>query len=140
MKSIPDLIQENIDLQKIVADKADIISEQEISLRENEKSLHAKEKRIRILEEYILSLQLKQFGSSSEKQGVIQTELVFTEVEDNAEAEAPKQVNTFSDAQIFVAEHKRQKKRKFIPADLPRIDIIHDLSADQKTARTMAPP
>lgn len=133
MKTIPDLIQENIDLQKIVADKADIISEQEKTLREKEKSLNAKEKRIRILEEYILSLQQKQFGSSSEKQDVIQTELVFTEAEDNTEAEMPAQVDAFSDAPIVVAEHKRQKKRTSIPADLPRIDIIHDLPADQKT-------
>lgn len=125
MNTIPDFQQENIDLQKIVADKDDIISRQE-------KSLHAKEKRIRILEEYILSLQQKQFGSSSEKQDVIQAELVFTDAEDNAEGETPEQVDAFSDAPIVVAEHKRQKKRTSIPADLPRIDIIHDLPADQK--------
>ncbi len=125
MNTIPDFQQENIDLQKIVADKDDIISRQE-------KSLHAKEKRIRILEEYILSLQQKQFGSSSEKQDVIQAELVFTDAEDNSEAETPEQVDAFSAAPIVVAEHKRQKKRTSIPADLPRIDIIHDLPADQK--------
>lgn len=125
MNTIPDLQQENIDLQKIVADKDDIISGQE-------KSLQEKEKRIRILEEYILSLRQKQFGSSSEKQEVIQTELVFTDAEDNAEAETPEQVDAFSDAPIVVAEHTRKKKRTTISADLPRIEIIHDPSADQK--------
>lgn len=125
MNTIPDFQQENIDLQKIVADKDDIISRQE-------KSLHAKEKRIRILEEYILSLQQKQFGSSSEKHDVIQAELVFTDAEDHAEGETPEQVDAFSDEPIIVAEHKRQKKRTSIPADLPRLEIIHDLPADQK--------
>lgn len=125
MKTLPDLQQENIDLQKMVADKDDIISGQE-------KSLQAKEKRIRILEEYILSLQQKQFGSSSEKQDVIQAELVFTEAEDGAEAEMPAQVDAFSDEPIVIAEHTRKKKRTSIPADLPRIEIIHDLPADQK--------
>lgn len=119
-------MQENIDLQKIVADKDGIISEQE-------KSLHAKEKRIRILEEYILSLQQKQFGSSSEKQEVIQSELVFTEAEDGAEAEAPAQVDAFGDESVVVAEHKRKKKLTSIPADLPRLEIVHDLPAEQKT-------
>lgn len=125
MKNIPELLQQNIDLQKIVADKDDIICAQE-------KSLNAKEKRIRILEEYILSLQQKQFGSSSEKQEVIQAELVFTEAEDSAYAEVPEQVDAFSDNPVIAAEHKRKKKRISIPADLPRVDIIHDLPADQK--------
>lgn len=125
MKNIPELLQQNIDLQKIVADKDDIICAQE-------KSLNAKEKRIRILEEYILSLQQKQFGSSSEKQEVIQAELVFTEAEDNAEAEAPEQVDAFSVEPVIVAEHQRKKKRISIPKELPRVDIIHDLPEDQK--------
>lgn len=132
MKNIPELLQQNIELQKIVADKDDIICAQEKSLQKKEKSLNAKEKRIRILEEYILSLQQKQFGSSSEKQEVIQAELVFTEAEDSAEAEVPEQVDAFSDNPVIVAEHKRKKKRISIPADLPRVDIIHDLPADQK--------
>lgn len=89
MNNKPDLDEEKNRLKEI-------ISEQEKFLQEKEKSLNAKEKRIRILEEYILSLQQKQFGSSSEKQDVIQAELVFTEAEDNAEAEAPEQVDAFS--------------------------------------------
>lgn len=132
MKNIPDLVQENIELQKIVADKDDIISSHEKSLQEKEQSLHAKEKRIRILEEYILSLQQKQFGSSSEKQEVLQSELVFTEAEDSAEADAPEQVDAFADETVLVAEHKRQKKRISIPKELPRIEIIHDLADDQR--------
>jgi len=101
-------------------------------ISEQEKSLQEKEKRIRILEEYILSLQQKHFGSSSEKQDVIQSELVFTEAEDSAEAEAPKQVDAFANEAVVVAEHKRKKKRTSIPADLPRIEIVHDLPVDQK--------
>lgn len=132
MKNNPDLLHENIDLQKMVADKDDIILAQEQSLQEKEKSLHSKEKRIRILEEYILSFQQKQFGSSSEKQEGLQAELVFTEAEDTAETEAPEQADAFADDTMVVAEHKRKKKRVSIPKELPRIEIIHDLSNDQK--------
>lgn len=46
-----------------------------------------------LTEEYILSLQQKQFDSSSEQQEVIQAELVFTEAEDSAEADVPMQVD-----------------------------------------------
>lgn len=117
MENKAHLLQENTQLK-------DIISEQE-------KSLHAKEKRIRILEEYILSLQQKQFGSSSEKQEVIQAELVFTEAEDTIEPETPKQDDAFIDETVIVAEHKR-KKRVSIPKELPRIEVIHDLSEEEK--------
>lgn len=132
MKNNPDILQENIDLQKMVADKDDIISAQEQSLQEKEKSLHSKEKRIRILEEYILSFQQKQFGSSSEKQEGLQAELAFTEAEDTAETEAPEQADAFADDTMVVAEHKHKKKCASIPKELPRIEIIHDLSNDQK--------
>lgn len=117
MENKTNLLQENTQLK-------DIISEQE-------KSLHAKEKRIRILEEYILSLQQKQFGSSSEKQEVIQAELVFTEAEDTIEPETPKQDDAFADETVIIAEHKR-KKRVSIPKELPRVEVIHDLSEEEK--------
>lgn len=113
MNNKPGLDEEKIRLKEIMS--------------EQEKTLQAKEKRIRILEEYILSLRQKQFGPSSEKQELIQSELVFTEAEDNAEAEALEQADAFSDEPIIIAEHKRKKKRTSIPADLPRIEIIHDL-------------
>lgn len=117
--------------QEIAQLKA-LLSEKESVISEKEKSLQAKEKRIRILEDYILSLQQKQFGSSSEKHEVIQAELVFTEAEATAEPEPPVQEDALVDDTIIIAEHKRKKKRTSIPADLPRVDIIHDLPDDQK--------
>lgn len=125
MITAPEITQE-------VAQLKALLSEQESLISEKEKSLQAKEKRIRILEEYILSLQQKQFGSSSEKQEVIQAELVFTEAEATAEPEQPVQEDALVDDTIIIAEHKRKKKRLSIPADLPRFDIIHDLPDDQK--------
>ena len=41
---------------------------------------------------------------------MIQSELVFTEAEDNAEAEAPEQVDAFGDEAVLVAGHKRKKQ------------------------------
>lgn len=117
MENKTNLLQENTQLKEIIS--------------EQEKSLHAKEKRIRILEEYILSLQQKQFGASSEKQDVIQTALVFTEAEDTLEPETPVQEDAFVDETVIVAEHKR-KKRVSIPKELPRVEVIHDLPEEEK--------
>ncbi|HWV13872.1 MAG TPA: IS66 family transposase [Cellvibrio sp.] len=114
-----------------IAQLKELLSATEQSLQVKEKSLQAKEKRIRILEEYILSLQQKHFGSSSEKQDVVQTELMFAEAEALADDDAPAQAEAFVDDTIVVAEHKR-KKRVSIPQELPRVDIVHDVPDEQK--------
>jgi transposase len=109
MQNIVDIEQENLLLRKTIADK---------------------DHHIKILEEYILSLKQKQFGSSSEKLSPTQAEL-FDEADDNAE-----QVKTDSNNPVDLIEipaHTRSTKRRVsIPADIPRVDIIHDLSDDQK--------
>ena len=109
MQNIVDIEQENILLRKTIADK---------------------DHHIKILEEYILSLQQKQFGSSSEKLSPAQAEL-FDEADDDAakiDADNVTAVNT-----IEIPAHTRSTKRRVsIPADIPRVDIIHDLPDDQK--------
>lgn len=123
--------QELAQLKALLSEKDSVIAEKESVISNKEQSLQAKEKRIRILEEYILSLQQKHFGRSSEKQDVVQNELVFTEAEAMAEVEPPVQADAFSDDAIVVAEHKR-KKRVSIPKELPRLEVIHDLPDAQK--------
>ena len=89
-------------------------------------TIQHKNSRIKILEDYIKALKQKQFGASSEKHDVIQAEMVFTEVEYNASVEA------VVDETTVVAEHTRKKKRASIPAELPRVNVIHDLPDTEK--------
>jgi transposase len=109
MQNIVDIEQENLLLRKTIADK---------------------DHHIKILEEYILSLKQKQFGSSSEKLSPAQSEL-FDEADDNTE-----QVETDSNNPVDLIEipaHTRSTKRRVsIPVHIPRVDIIHDLPDDQK--------
>jgi transposase len=109
MQNIVDIEQENLLLRKTIADK---------------------DHHIKILEEYILSLKQKQFGSSSEKLSPTQAEL-FDEADDNTE-----QVEADSNNPVDLIEipaHTRSTKRRVsIPVHIPRVDIIHDLPDDQK--------
>lgn len=109
MKNIVNIEQENILLRKTIADK---------------------DHHIKILEEYILSLKQKQFGSSSEKLSPTQAELFDEADGDTAEIEADHAASTDV---IEIPAHTRSTKRRVsIPADIPRVDIIHDLPDDQK--------
>jgi len=91
-----------------------------------------KNSRIKVLEDYIKALKQKQFGASSEKQDIIQAEMVFTEAESIAEGDASADDETVEGEATTVAEHKRKKKRASIPKELPRVDVVHDLPDTEK--------
>jgi transposase len=107
MENTAEIIQENTQLKEIIS---------------------AKNHYIKTLEEFIRSLKQKHFGASSEKIEAIQPDF-FVEVED----ELPEASPAAEESSVTIAEHQRKKQRLSIPADLPRIDIIHDLPEDQKT-------
>jgi transposase len=93
--------------------------------------LDQKDQRIKLLEEMLRVQRHKDYGASSEKdsgQGQL-----FNEVEDDAlvaESDA---------ADIVVPAYTRKKKKRVsIPEDLPREDIIHDLSDTEKSVHMMA--
>jgi transposase len=114
MENTAEILQENTQLKEILSEKDSIIER--------------KTQRIQLLEEFIRSLQQKQFGASSEKLEAVQPDL-FVEAEDEADAA----VNLAAeDHGIIIAAHQRKKQRLSIPAELPRVDIIHDLPEDQK--------
>lgn len=88
-------------------------------------TVEQKDQRIKQLEELLRLQRQKQFGASSEKdanQGQL-----FNEPEDlcdDAEQDEP---------EITVPAHTRKKKRRVsIPADLPREDVVHDLTDAEK--------
>jgi transposase len=108
MQNSVDIEQENRRLRKAIADK---------------------DHHIKILEDYILSLKQKQFGSSSEKLSPAQTGL-FDEADDT---EATVQADSNNSIEsIDIPAHSRSKRRVSIPADIPRIDMVHDLPDDEK--------
>ena len=111
MQNIVDIEQENLLLRKTIADK---------------------DHHIKILEEYILSLKQKQFGSLSEKLSPTQAELFDEADGDTAEIETEQNSSSSSNTIEIPAHTRSTKRRVSIPADIPRVDIIHDLPDDQK--------
>ena len=118
MQNTDDIIQENNKLKEIIS--------------ENKKVISDKNNYIQRLEDYIRSLNQKQFGASSEKLEAIQADL-FVEAEVDEDASVSAEVEpTQQDQTVRVTAHPRKKHRESIPADLPRTEIIHDLPEDQK--------
>lgn len=85
------------------------------------------EKEIKILKEQLRLLKSRMFGRKSEKMSQFQQELLFDEPESEkteAATEAPV---------IEVPAHARKKSgRKPLPAELPRVEVIHDISEEKK--------
>ncbi len=97
--------------------------------------LTAREARIQLLEEENRWLKSQLFGRSSEKRGMqiaAEQGRLFNEIEALAASSeaAPEAVQ--------IPAHERQKKcaRKSLSADLPRIEIVHDLPDSQKVCAT----
>ncbi len=88
------------------------------------------QEKIHYLEEQVRLFKNELFGRTSEKRlepNPYQLPLVNVDDDHITDDIQP------SDTAIVVPAHKRKKRgRKPLPKDLPRIDIIHDLSEDQK--------
>jgi transposase len=93
--------------------------------------LAAREERIQLLEEENRWLKAQLFGRSSEKMPREQIHpeqaRLFNEIEATAEA------NPQAPETVRIPAHERAKRgRKKLAADLPRVEILHDLSAAEK--------
>jgi transposase len=124
MTNAAEILQENTSLKEIISEKNTVIAL-------HEKIIQQKDSKIKFLEEYVQSLKRKQFGSSSEKLDAIQPDL-FTEAEDTEATNETVVMSEETDNTVIIAEHTRAKKRVSIPADLPRVVIIHDLPEHEK--------
>ena len=94
------------------------------------------EDKIHHLEEHLRLLRNEIFGRKSEKRPVPEEDdrqhRLFDETDDGGEV-AEKTSHLEEQKPIQVAPHRRRKAgRKPLPADLPRIEVIHDLSESQK--------
>jgi transposase len=81
------------------------------------------------LKEQVRSLQVKLFGRSSEAKITLDDKQL--NLFDTSEDELP--ITDEPDEEIEIPSHKRKKPgRKPLPDDLPRIDVEHDLTKEEK--------
>ena len=111
-------------------------------LQDKDTQLHNKDKQLaeyvtelRFLREQVNLLIHKRFSASSEKYKYPGQHELFDEVESSTPAEAAAISDDTDplDECIEIAPHSRKKPgRKPLPADLPRVEIIYDLSEEEK--------
>ena len=107
-------------LKKIIATMADNYAENEQRYQE----------RIDHLEDYVRLLKNEIFGRKSEKRPFPdqQQRVLFNEAECEDQQQAAYEQKT------VVPEHTRRKRgRKPLPANLPRVDVVHDIDESEKT-------
>ena len=89
---------------------------------------------VQLLQEKVNLLLHQRFGASSEKTSPDQIQLLFNEAEQHAAEDEQAEPAALSDAHsTAVTSHRRAKPgRKPLPQDLPRVDVIHDLTEEDK--------
>jgi transposase len=115
----------NLDLLKLPDDAAALKEIIAFHLNQQEKF----QERIDYLEQMVRLLQKELFGRKSEKHilpGHEQRQL-FDPVEE------PESNRKVLEEKIVIPEHTRKKQgRKPLPADLPRVDVVHDIPEEEK--------
>ncbi len=101
---------------------------QEIETRDAQ--IKTRDTRIRILEEQLQLLRVQKFGPSAERFSPDQMTLALNEAE-SLTAGIPA---TVEPASVSVPEHTRKARghRKALSADLPRVEVTHDLPESEK--------
>jgi transposase len=115
----------NLDLLKLPDDAAALKEIIAFHLNEQEKF----QERIDYLEQMVRLLQKELFGRKSEKHILPDHEQrqLFDPVEE------PESNRQALEEKIVIPEHTRKKQgRKPLPADLPRVDVIHDIPEEEK--------
>jgi transposase/uncharacterized coiled-coil protein SlyX len=116
------------------------VEELEKLLREQQEQMERYRLRVRELEEQVRLLKKALFGPRSEKSPP-------------PEEDGPQQLRLFNEAEVLtvqeeqkpsesvtVPEHTRQKpRRKPLPPELPRVEVIHDIPEEQKVCACGSP-
>jgi len=128
---IVSLTQEKLSLQESKITKQEYkLSEQKDKINSQENKLKSSHQTVALLKEYIQLLKHQRFAQSSEKYTDANLQgCLFDEAElptNQPEIEA-------AEEEITIPEHTRKKAgRKSLAKELPRKQIIHDLTADEK--------
>ena len=100
-------------------------------LASKDKLLDQQQQKVAHLQEQIRILLHNRFAASSERRTHPGQQELFDEAE--VEAGAQKAFASADDAPVEVAAHsQRRKGRQPLPEHLPRIEVVHDLEADEK--------
>ena len=117
----------NIDLNSLL-DDASLSKDIVISLVNAVEVKYQEE--IHYLKEQLRVFQHELFGRRSEKRPEVNPyQLPLVDIDDD---QANENIQPADDTIDIPAHRRRKKGRKPLPGDLPRIDIIHDLSEDEK--------
>ena len=128
MKTRAELEQENTKIQDELTQARASLMSKEVRHKE---VLKSKDVFIDQLKEALLLAQRRQFAKATETLRSLQSELFDeSEIESNSEC-PPDEVD--QDTVNIPAHSRKRNGRKSLPEDLPRVEIIHDLSDDEKT-------
>lgn len=131
MPALPDtLFLTNAQLHKLLLEK-------QLIIEQHEKTIASRESLVEVLEEKLRLLNQKHFAKSTEKnpgqselQFLNEAELLHAQESLNA---LEKKVDEVIEPGIDVPSHTRKRATKReLPSDLPRCEVIHDLSEEQK--------
>ena len=122
-------------LPTTVAELQQLLVEQQAVIDKRAKELASSLSLNKALEEKLRLLNQKHFAKSSEKNPG-QAELQFlneAEMLHSQDVQSETSANTDQDDDIHVPAHKRKRsKKRELPPDLPRCEVVHDLSDEQK--------
>lgn len=144
-QTLQDKDNELLENQSLLAEKQSLLVDQQSQLLKRQSALHEKDTELQqtlellqkkteqldALQEQVNLLLHRRFGNSSERYAPDQLGL-FNEAEQTA-GDADPEIPDEDEESVPVASHQRRKKgRKGLPAHLTRIEIIHDLSDEEK--------
>ena len=130
LKNLPDDIEE---LKRIIESQNVAFEKQTIELEEQNTSLRNAKIELKVLQEKVNLLISRLFSKKSEKLGPVEEiqSVLFNEIESLYDSEPE---FSLDEETVTIETHTRSKKRrKSIPDDLPRREIILDIDEAEKT-------
>jgi transposase len=125
------LDQQQATLDQLTARMALIEKTHGEQIASRDAAIKQRDVQIKLLMEQVRLLKAQKFGASSEQHSPDQLRLLFNEAESLAAATASSNDEV---ASIIIPAHERKARghRKALSAELPRIEIIHDLPESEK--------
>jgi len=130
MKTRAKLEQENAKIQDELAQARASLLNKEAVIKAKNTALESKDVFIDQLKEALVLAQRRQFAKATETLRSLQSEL-FDESEVESRFDLPLD-GSEADAVKVPAHTRKRSGRKKLPEDLPRVEIVHDLSDDEK--------
>ncbi|MGB5708264.1 MAG: IS66 family transposase [Arenicellales bacterium] len=140
MKTRAELEQENAKIQgelsqirQQLLEKESALEQQEVVIDQKNVTIGQKDAFIDQLKEALILARNRKFAATTESLRSLQSE-IFNESEDSADAFEAASDSSLQDIDTIVV-HTHQRKRggrKPLPEELPRIEVIHDLTDDEK--------